>query len=96
MRIIIGINLYILFFIVCYLSTGTDQKNLGGFRSYPDEVQKRVYEDPVLGSLAPKKFSIPVTIASNLLMFAVIFSVIGITLKEVLQLSDFLLLQLQQ
>lgn len=89
MRIIIGIILYILFFIVCYLSTGTDQKNLGGFRSYPDEVQKRVYEDPVLGSLAPKKFSIPVTITSNLLMFSVIFSVIGITLKGALQLSDF-------
>ena len=30
-------------------------ENMGGFRSYPDEVQKKIYEDAVLGKLAPKK-----------------------------------------
>lgn len=89
MKIIVGIILYILFFMMCYLATGTDRKNINGFRSYPDEVQRRVYEDAVLGSLAPKKLSIPITILSNLLMFTVIFSIMGIVLKDALQLTDF-------
>ena len=46
---------------MCYLATGTDQKNIKGFRSYPDEVQKRVYEDSTLGRLAPKKSSVLIT-----------------------------------
>ena len=33
-----------LFFILCYLSTGTDEKNLKSFDSYPNEVQKLIRE----------------------------------------------------
>ena len=45
MQIVVGVILYALFFGMCYMATGTDKKNIGGFRSYPDEVQKRVYQD---------------------------------------------------
>lgn len=89
LQIIVGIILYSLFFLMCYLATGTDKKNLGGFRSYPDEVQKRVYQDEVLGKLAPKKISVPITLLSNVIMFTVVFSVLGIVLKEALSLGDF-------
>lgn len=87
--IIVGVVLYGIFFMMCYLSTGTDKKNLNGLRSYPDEVQKRVYEDAILGSVAPKKFSSSITILSNLIMFTVIFSVLGIVLGNALKLTDF-------
>lgn len=87
LQIIVGIILYGLFFMMCYLGTGTDKKNLGGFRSYPDEVQKRVYQDEVLGKFAPKKNSVPMTLLSNVIMFTVVFSVLGIILKESLSLG---------
>ena len=88
-QIFVGIILYGVFFMMCYLATGSDKKNLGGFRSYPDEVQKRVYQDEVLGKLAPKKNSIPITLLSNVIMFTLVFSVLGITLKEALNLGKF-------
>lgn len=89
LQIIVGIILYGLFFMMCYLATGSDKKNLGGFRTYPDEVQKRVYQDEVLGKLAPKEISTPITLLSNMMMFTVVFSVLGIALKEALCLGEF-------
>ena len=54
MRVVVGIVLYLLFWGTCYMATGTDKKNIGGFRSYPDEVQNRVRQDEELGKIAPK------------------------------------------
>lgn len=51
MKIIIAITFYFLYWGVCFLGTGTDKKNLIGLRSYPQEVQNRVREDPSLGKL---------------------------------------------
>lgn len=90
MKVIVAIILYIVFWGICYVSTGTDEKNMKGFRSYPDEVQKKVRENKVLGSLAPNKVSIPMIFISNLLTFVVLFSIIGILLKNVLGISDYL------
>lgn len=89
MKLLVAIILYFLFFMMCYLGTGTDKKNMSSFRSYPDEVQKRVQEDIVLGSLIPKKSSMLITIISNVLMFTIVFSFVGITLKDVLNISEF-------
>lgn len=88
-RIVVGVILYALFFGMCYMATGTDKKNIGGFQSYPDEVQKRVYQDETLGKLAPKKSSVSVTILSNVMLFTVVFSVLGYVLKGLLGLFDF-------
>lgn len=89
MRTVVGIVLYLLFWGTCYMATGTDKKNIGGFRSYPDEVQNRVYLDEVLGKLAPKKQSVPITVISNILLFTVIFTVIGLAGRKALGLQDF-------
>ena len=88
-QIIVGVILYLLFFGTCYMATGTDKKNIAGFRSYPDEVQQRVYQDEVLGKLAPKKLSIPITILSNVILFMVVFAVIGVIGRNALGLQDF-------
>ncbi|MBQ7925583.1 MAG: ABC transporter permease [Lachnospiraceae bacterium] len=89
LRIVVGIVLYCIFFLTCYFATGTDKKNMGGFRSYPDEVQKRLREDTTLRELAPKKLSVSITILSNILMFTIVFIILGVCLKSILGLANF-------
>lgn len=90
MKIIIAITFYFLYWGVCFLGTGTDKKNLIGLRSYPQEVQNRVREDPQLGKAVPKAKSTSAILLSNLLLFTVVFSVLGLALKNVLNLDGYL------
>ena len=66
------------------------QENLIGLRSYPDEVQTRVRSDPQLGKTVPKEKSRAAILLSNLLLFTVVFSVLGLALKSVLGLNNYL------
>ena len=77
-----------LYWFICFLCTGTDRKNLAGLRSYPDAVQKAVREHPVLGKAAPQEKSTAAILLSNLLLFTVVFSVLGLALKSVLGLNN--------
>ena len=90
MKIIIAIAFYFLYWGVCFLATGTDKQNLLGLRSYPEEVQDRVRSDPQLGKAVPKAKSIAVILLSNLLLFTVLFSVLGLALKSVLNFNGYL------
>lgn len=90
MKITVAVLFYLLFWFMCYLGTGTDKKNIKGFRSYPDEVQKRVLKNQELKRRAPKKTSILLTMISNMLMFAVIFFVMGIIFKNAFKFSNYL------
>ena len=56
------------------------RKNLAGLRSYPDAVQKAVQEHPTLGKVAPQEKSIIAILLGNLLLFTVVFSVLGLAL----------------
>ena len=90
MKIIIAIVFYFLHWGVCFLGTGTDRKNLIGLRSYPDEVQNRVRSDPQLGKDVPKAKSTALILLSNLFIFTVLFSVLGLALKNVLNFDGYL------
>ena len=90
MKIIIAVVFYFLYWGMCFLGTGTDRKNLLGLRSYPEEVQNRVRSDPQLGKAVPKAKSIAVILLSNLLLFTVLFSVLGLALKSVLNFDGYL------
>ena len=90
MKIIIAVAFYFLYWGVCFLGTGTDRKNLIGLRSYPEEVQNRVRSDPQLGKDVPKEKSTVAILLSNLLLFTVLFSVLGLALKSVLNLNNYL------
>ena len=90
MKIIVAVVFYILYWGVCFLGTGTDRKNLIGLRSYPEEVQNRVRTDPQLAKDAPKEKRVAVVLLSNLLLFTVVFSVLGLVLRGVLGLHDYL------
>ncbi len=48
-----------------------------------------MYQDEVLEKLAPKKLSVPITITSNILLFTVVFTVIGLVGRNALGLQDF-------
>lgn len=89
-KIITAIALYFLYWFCCFLGTGTDKKNLLGLRSYPDEVQRIVKNEPSLAPYFPKEKSVLSALFGNLLLFSVVFSVLGIALKSVLGLTDYL------
>lgn len=90
MKLIVTFAFYFLYWFICFLCTGTDRKNLAGLRSYPDAVQKAVREHPVLGKAAPQEKSTAAILLSNLLLFTMVFSVLGLALKSVLGLNNYL------
>ena len=77
----------LLYWGICFLCTGTDKKNLAGLRSYPDAVQNIVREKL---AEAPKEKSIPSILIGNLILFTVVFSALGLALKNVLAFEDYL------
>lgn len=89
MKIVVAVIFYFLYWGICFLCTGTDKKNLTGLRSYPDEVQARVRREPRFSGTLPKAKSLRSILLSNLLMFTVVFSVLGLALKKSLGLSDY-------
>lgn len=88
-KIAVSLGFYFLYWFVCFLCTGTDKKNLAGLRSYPDAVQQAVREHPVLEKVAPKEKSMISILLGNLLLFTVVFSVLGFALRNILGLDDF-------
>ncbi len=90
MKILIAIVFYFLYWGICCLGTGTDRKNLIGLRSYPEEVQNRVKSAPQLAEYIPKEKSPVVILLSNLLMFTLVFSALGLALKNVLGLNSYI------
>ena len=87
MRILVAIAFYLLYWGICFLSTGTDRKNLIGLRSYPDAVQARVRREP--GLTAPPEKSMPAILLSNLALFTVVFALLGLALKRPLGLDGY-------
>ena len=80
-KICFVIALCLIFWMICFLNTGNDQKNMLGFRSYPKEVQELVRKDPVLSKNAPQEVNMVKVLISNFLLFTVIFLAVGLVLK---------------
>lgn len=81
MLIIEIIILCAVFFALCYLGTGKDEKNLKSYASYPDEVQKRIREvDEYQGKFREaNKLS---KWFANLVVFLVLFMIFGAFIRE--------------
>lgn len=91
MLVVETLVLSLFFFILCFLGTGTDEKNLRSYSSYPDEVQKRIREIAdyrgkykVTGKLA--------TLAGNFLLFMTLFFLLGIPIRQKCFIHNFLCL----
>lgn len=89
-KIVTAFSLYFIYWFCCFLATGTDKKNLAGLRSYPDAVQKAVREHPSLGKEAPKEKPILSVLIGNIILFTVVFSILGLAMKNILALNSFL------
>lgn len=81
MLIIEIIILCTIFFTICFLGTGSDEKNLKSYTSYPDEVQKRIRElDEYQGKF--REANKLITWLTNLVVFLVLFIIFGFFIRE--------------
>lgn len=80
-KISVIVGLCLLFWLICFLNTGNDKKNMLGFRSCPKAVQEAVKNDSALNEFAPKKVSLIQVFVSNLVLFTIIFIAVGFALK---------------
>ncbi len=90
MRIFVAVVLYLLYWGMCFLGTGGDQKSLRSLRSYPKKVQERVRAEKSLADKVPAPKPVAAVLLSNLILFTVVFSLLGIALKHVLELDSYL------
>ncbi len=88
-KICVVVGMCLFWWLMCYLNTGGDKKNLLGFRSYPPEVRELVRKDPVLGPSAPAEANLVKVLVSNALLFTVVFLIIGVILKYTVGFTGF-------
>lgn len=88
-KILIVTGFCLLFWLGCYVNTGTDKKNLLSFRSYPKELQRIIYADPTLSKNVPATTNLFKVLLSNLITFTIIFGVVGIILKYTIGFNGF-------
>lgn len=79
--IIETIILCIVFFLLCYLGTGTDEKNLKSYSSYPDEVQSRIKNIAEYQGRF-KENNKTAAFASNFLLFLCLLFIFGLFIRE--------------
>lgn len=75
------IILCLIFWGICFLNTGSDEKNIKNYVSYPDEVQKIIRENPDLQKKI-KSVSPIVSFASNILVFGLVLFIFGLFFKK--------------
>ncbi|KXB41478.1 ABC transporter permease [Amygdalobacter nucleatus] len=79
------------FFALCFLGTGTDEKNLRNYMSYPDEVQKQIKEiEEYQGKY--KETGRFVAWIANFLLFTVLFLFFGIVIRQTSFMHNFICL----
>ena len=78
-----------IFFILCFLGTGTDAKNLKNYSSYPDEVQIRISAIPEYQHQFKEQNPF-LTFTANFLLFLVILFVFGISIRQSNFMQNFL------
>lgn len=76
-------------FSLCFLGSGTDEKNLRNYMSYPDEVQKRIKEiEEYRGKF--KETSRFAAWVANFLIFTVLFLLLGIVIRQTNFMHNFI------
>ncbi len=78
MRICFVIGMCLLLWLICYINTGTDKKNMIGYRSYPKEVQDILKEK---SSFSIPEINMTKVFISNIVLFVIIFFIVGLIIK---------------
>ena len=81
MLLIETVILYSAFFGLCFLGTGTDEKNLRNYMSYSDEVQKQIKEIEAYQGKYKETGRFAAWIA-NFLLFTILFLLLGIFIRQ--------------
>lgn len=76
-----GVFLCTLFWGVCWFGTGSDEKNIRNFSSYPEVVQKIVILRPELAGRIRRRVPV-VVFANNLLLFTVLLFALGLLTRQ--------------
>lgn len=81
MLVVECIIICLIMWLICFLSTGTDEKNLIGLRSYPLEVQEIIRNNEKYKNKV-KQTNILKVFVSNLIMFVIVLFMFGIFIKS--------------
>lgn len=73
--------LCVLFFGICYLNTGSDEKNIKSFSSYPDEVQRILEDNPAMKEKIKTQTAFA-SFISNILIFGVVLFIFCLFIKQ--------------
>ncbi len=87
------VGLCLFFFILCFLGTGTDDKNLKSFSSYPDEVQTLIRNNEDYRAKV-KTTNKCLAFLLNFLIFLVILFILGIAIRKPNFLHNFICLSI--
>ena len=87
------VGLCLFFFILCFLGTGTDDKNLKSFSSYPDGVQTLIRNNEDYRAKV-KTTNKCVAFLLNFLIFLVILFILGIAIRKPNFLHNFICLSI--
>lgn len=71
----------LIMWLICLVSTGTDEKNLIGLRSYPVEIQKTIRDNEKYKNKVKQKNLTKIFI-TNLIMFVIVLFIFGIFIKS--------------
>ena len=77
---VVPIIIYGLFFLMCYFGTGTTEKNMKSYYSYPDGIQEKIQSNEKLSTMIPKKSTYIISFLSNYALFTIVFLIIGLLL----------------
>ena len=86
--IIETIILCIIFSLLCYFGTGTDEKNLKSYSSYPDEVRSRIKDIAEYQGQFKESNKI-IAFVSNFLLFLCLLFALGLLIREKELLAQF-------
>ncbi|WP_276887934.1 ABC transporter permease [Anaerococcus lactolyticus] len=83
------LTLCLIFFAICYLGTGTDEKNLKNYMSYPEEVQAKIKEIEEYRGKYREKSKISIIMA-NFVTFSILFLLVGFKIRQLSFAQNFI------
>ncbi len=78
--IVAGFLVYVMFFAVSLMNSGSDVKNIKYYYSYPDGIQKLLKNDTIIKKYIPKENSFLSSFFSNFIIFTCVFIILGFIL----------------
>ena len=79
--------------LAAYLGTGSDERNLRSFGSYPEKVKERIRKNPAFSGMYRER-NVFVSISGNFVVFSVVLFLLGLMVRTDSYIINFLYLLL--